>query len=123
MGSNPTPGTDTPHRIGKEPAHRVANPLSVPAELIALPPVAFALWLLAGAAEAPARWPLRERAAGVLGSAVVLGPLALAGLGLFGWLLLIAGLTVALTVYATARHGERLSRRPGGSGQWALPRP
>ena len=95
----------------------------MPAELIALPPVAFALWLLAAAVGAPARWPLRERAAFVLGAAVVLGPLALAGLGLFGWLVLIAGLTVTLTVYAIARRGERLSRRLGGSGPWALPRP
>ena len=94
----------------------------MPAELIALPPVAFALWLLAGAAGAPARWPLRERAAFVVGAAVVVGPLALAALGLFGWLVLIAGLTTALTVYALVRRDERLPRRLGGSGPWVLPR-
>ena len=95
----------------------------MPAELIALPPVAFALWLLAGAVGAPARWSPRERAGMVLGAAVVVGPLALAAVGLFGWLLLIAALTTTLTAYASARRSGRFPRRPRGSGRWALPRP
>ncbi|CAA9479912.1 MAG: hypothetical protein AVDCRST_MAG65-1380 [uncultured Solirubrobacteraceae bacterium] len=95
----------------------------MPPELISLPPVAFALWLLAGAAGLPERWSLRERAGMVVGAAMVLGPLALAALGLFGWLLLIAALTLAITAYALARRGERLPRRAGRSGPWALPRP
>ena len=85
--------------------------------------MAFALWLLAGAAGGPARWSARERMGVVLGAAVVMGPLALAALGLFGWLLLIAVLTVALTAYATVRRGGRIARRPGPRGPWALPRP
>ena len=96
---------------------------AVPPELIALPPVAFALWLLTGAASVPGHWSLRERAGMVVGAAMVLGPLALAALGPFGWLLLIAALTLALTAYALARRGVRLPRRPGRSGPWALPRP
>ncbi len=95
----------------------------MPAELIALPPVAFALWLLAGSAGLPERWSTRERAGMVLGAAVVVGPLALAALGLFGWLMLIAALTLAFTAYAVARRGDRPARRRGGSGPWALPRP
>ena len=85
--------------------------------------MAFALWSLAGASGGIARWSLRERAGMVLGAAVVMGPLALATLGLFGWLLLIAVLTVALTAYAIARRGGRLTRRPGPGGPWVLPRP
>ncbi len=87
---------------------------------------ALARWLfseiwesLAAAAGLPERWSLRERAGMVLGAAVVLGPLALAALGLFGWLLMIA----ALTAYAVARRGDRVARRRGGNGPWALPRP
>ena len=96
----------------------------MPAELIALPPVAFALWLLAGAAAESARWSPRERAGMVLGGAVILGPLALAAFGLFGWLLLIAALTAGLTAYALARRGRWLSRRERAHGNfWALPRP
>ena len=95
----------------------------MPAELIALPPVAFVLWLLVGATGGFGRWSLRERAGMVLGGAVVMGPLALAALGLFGWLLLIAVLTVALTAYAIVRRSGRLTRRPGPRGPWALPRP
>ena len=95
----------------------------MPVELIALPPVAFALWLLAGAAGMPDRWSPREQAGMVLGAAVVVGPLALAALGPFGWLLLIAGLTAVVTAYALTRRGNRLARRPRSSGFWALPRP
>ncbi len=95
----------------------------MPPELIALPPLAFALWLLAGSAGVSERWSLRERTGMVLGAAVVLGPLALAALGLFGWLLMIAGLTLALTVYAIARRSDWLPRRSRGGGPWALPRP
>ena len=95
----------------------------MPAELIALPPVAFALWLLSGGAGAPGRWSPRERAGMVLGAAVVIGPLALAALGLFGWLLLIVALTAAVTVYAFVRRSGRLERRSGAGGRWALPRP
>ena len=95
----------------------------MPAELISLPPVAFALWLLAGATGATARWSLRERTGIVLGAAVVMGPLALAALGPFGWLLLLAVLTVALTVFGIARRAGRLTRHPDAGGRWALPRP
>ena len=95
----------------------------MPAELIALPPVAFALWLLAGAAGMREHSSLRERAGMVVGAATVLGPLALAALGPFGWLLLIAGLTAALTLYAFVRRGARRTRRRGENRSWALPRP
>ena len=122
MGSNPTPGTDT--RVAAEGRRGPRRELpTVPAELIALPPVAFALWSLAAAAGLPERWSLRERAGMVLGAAVVLGPLALAALGLFGWLLMIAALTAVITAYAFARRDGRRPRRPSGSGPWALPRP
>ncbi|CAA9482249.1 MAG: hypothetical protein AVDCRST_MAG38-2111 [uncultured Solirubrobacteraceae bacterium] len=95
----------------------------MPAELIALPPVAFALWLLAGATGGSGRWSLRERVGVVLGASVGIGPLALAALGLFGWLLLIAALTVGLTTYAVARRSSRLTRPRGPGRSWALPRP
>jgi hypothetical protein len=95
----------------------------VPPELIALPPVAFALWLLAGSAGGSDRWSARERAGMVAGGAVVVGPIALATLGLFGWLLLIAALTAALTAYAVARRSARFSRRVGGRNPWVLPPP
>ena len=95
----------------------------MPFELIALPPVAFALWLLCGAAGMPERWSPRDRAGMVLGAAVVIGPLALAALGLFGWLLLISGLSAALTAFAFARRGGRLPRRPRARAPWALPPP
>jgi len=91
----------------------------VPAELIALPPVAFALWLLASASGLP----LRERVGIALGGAVVVGPLSLVLLGLFGWLLLVAVLTVGLTAFAVARRAGRLPHRSGASRFWALPRP
>ncbi|CAA9486918.1 MAG: hypothetical protein AVDCRST_MAG69-1130 [uncultured Solirubrobacteraceae bacterium] len=95
----------------------------MPAELIALPPVAFALWLLVNATGSLTRWSLRERAGIALGGAVVAGPLALALIGLFGWLLLVALLTVGLTAFALVRRAGRIPQRPGGGRPWALPRP
>jgi len=87
----------------------------VPIEIIALPPVAFALWLLACAPGGLPHWSVRERAGVATGAGVVLGPLALALFGLFGWLLMLAVVTVALTVFAWGRRSQRLShRRPGG---------
>ena len=97
---------------------------TVPAELIALPPVAFALWLVAGAPNGLAHWPARDRAGVVIGAAVVLGPLALALLGLFGWLLLMVVVTAALTGFATARRADRLPRHGDrGSRRVAVPEP
>ena len=93
----------------------------MPVELIALPPVAFALWLLVNATGMLDNWSLRERVAIALGGAVVVGPLSLALLGPFGWLLLLAVLTIGLTAFAIARRSGRLPHRPGGP--WALPRP
>lgn len=122
MGSNPTPGIETrPLQAGTGTLRR--ETLSVPAELIALPPVAFALWLLVNAIGLLERWSLRERVGITLGGAVVAGPLALALLGLFGWLLLVAVLTVGLTAFAVARRAGRLPHRPGRGRPWALPRP
>ena len=95
----------------------------MPVELIALPPVAFALWLLAAAAGLSERWTPRERAGTVLGGALVAGPLALAALGLFAWLLLVTVLTAALTAYAIVRRHRRLPGQRGGRSPWALPRP
>lgn len=93
----------------------------MPVELIALPPVAFALWLLACAPGGLADWPARERAGMVTGAAVVLGPLALALLGLFGWLLLVAIVTVALTLFAAARRADRLPHRRVDRRRVAVP--
>ena len=91
----------------------------MPIELIALPPVAFALWLLACAPGGLPHWAVRERAGVAIGAGVVLGPLALALLGLFGWLLVLAVVTVALTLFAAARRADRLPRRRRAGGRLA----
>lgn len=66
----------------------------------------------------------RRASDSALGAALLLGPLALALLGLFGWLMLLAVATVALTIFASARRADRLPRRHSGKGgRWAVPRP
>lgn len=96
---------------------------SVPVELIALPPVAFAMWLLVDATGLLDRWTLRERIGMALAAAMVAGPLSLSLLGLFACLLLLAALTAGLTAFAILRRSGRRPRRPGGAGRWALLRP
>jgi hypothetical protein len=140
VGSNPTPGTrgrgmrravgSSSRRTRVPPLRRQAGTptsrresLLVPIELIALPPVAFALWLLACAPGCLDRLAVRERIGVVTGAAILLGPLALALLGVFGWLLLLAILTVAMTVFAAAGGTDRLRRRENDRGHLAVHEP
>lgn len=87
----------------------------MPPELLSLPPLALALWLLVFE-QGTASDHGRERLAVVLGGSVVLGPLALAVLGFFGWLLLVIVVALALIVFAVARHAGLLP------GHWRLPK-
>ncbi len=87
----------------------------MPAELLSLPPLALALWLLIFEQGTTSDHG-RERLAVVLGGSILLGPVALAVLGFFGWLLLVIVSALALIALAVGRHGGLLR------GHWRLPK-
>ena len=93
----------------------------VPVELIVLPPLACAIWLLVSAKGDIGDRPVRERAGMVLGGAALLGPVALWALGLFWWLVLLAGATLAVTASASARRADRPPARSRDDRTPALP--
>jgi hypothetical protein len=81
-----------------------ANRGRMPEALLSLAPTALVLWLLTVGREPSQSWsPTREQLAMVTGGAVLLGPLALALLGFFGWLLLVAAGALLLLFVATMR--------------------
>ncbi len=82
----------------------------MPPELLSLPPLALALWLVVFE-QGTASDHGRERVAIVLGGSVLLGPLALAVLGFFGWLLLVIIIALTLIAFAVGRHAGLLPRR------------
>ena len=106
---------------GRNPRRRRER-ARVSLELIALPPVAFALWLAASTPATLASWPARDRAGMALGGGLLLGPLALSLVGLFGWLLVLCVATVSLTAVAAVRRAARTQRDDDEHGHWALPR-
>jgi hypothetical protein len=86
----------------------------MPEALLSLAPTALVLWLLTFGHDGSRSWPpSREQLAMVLGGAIIIGPLALALVGFFGWLLLVAAGTLMMLLWATIRDDLPLRRRLG----------
>ncbi len=68
-------------------------------------PTVVALWLLAFGLER--RAPTAPRVLWVVAGAIVLGPVAVAMLGLLGWLTMVEAAALALAVYAVTRRPLR----------------
>jgi hypothetical protein len=73
--------------------------------LFSIIPTVVALWLLAFVLEH--RAPTLPRVLWVFAGAIVLGPVAVAMLGLIGWLVMVTAAALALAVYAITRRPLR----------------